>query len=505
MDDGRAPPATTPASDAAGPRPGPANPGTAGPSDPVPAPLGSAELPERRGGVLALVGPGAVLVGLSIGAGELVLWPWITAKFGAVMVWAAALGILLQLFVNLEVGRFAIATGEAPYTGFARIWMGFVWGLVTLSVLGLFLPGWARISGGALKALVFGPDGPGADWMWTALTFVAIAALLFGPKVMYAAVERTVTVLVALMTLGLIFVAVQVGTLEGLREMGRGLLNIGHVELDDEFTALRFFGALVYAGAGGAANLWYAFYLRDKGVGMGARIPALANPIRAADDAETRKAPTGFLFPDTPENRGRFRAWYRFVVWDQVLFFWLLNSFTMFLFMFGALCVLRPAGAVPSEGRILWDSALILSETLGVAGRYVFLLIGMAALFSTQLVIVDGNARTWAYILDGTTRVGRRVPQNRLYGVFAVGIMGAGVLGTWFFERFAVTGLGFVFNSALLGGLAMALYVPLLLYMNLRVLPPSARPGPLNVAAVVCAGVVYGVFALYSLWVLFPG
>jgi hypothetical protein len=453
----------------------PANLETAGP---LPAPLAEADLPERRRSFAQLVGPGAVLVGLSIGAGELVLWPWITAKFGAVMVWAAALGILLQLFVNLEIGRFAIATGEAPYTGFARIWMGFVWFLVGLAVLALLFPGWARISGAALKALIYGPAGPGADWLWTALTFIAIAALLFGPKVMYTAVERTITLLVVLMTAGLIFVAVKVGTLDGLAEMGRGLMNFGHIELDDEFTALRFFGALVYAGAGGAANLWYAFYLRDKGIGMGARVPTLRNPLREVAEAGGPAAAAGFLFPDTPQNRRRFRSWYRFVVFDQVFFFWLLNSFTMFLFIFGALCVLRPAGVVPAEGQILWDEALILVESMGNAGRYLFLVIGMAALFSTQLVIVDGGARTWAYILETTTRVGRRVSQSRLYAVFALLIMGAGIFGTWFFERFSVSGLGFVFNAALLGGLAMALYVPLLLYLNLRVLPASARPGP---------------------------
>lgn len=441
-------------------------------------------------------------MGLSIGAGELVLWPWITAKFGAAMVWAAALGVFLQLFVNLEIGRFAIATGEAPYTGFARMWMGFIWFLVGLAVLALFLPGWARISGAALKALIYGPDGPGADWMWTSLTFIAIAALLFGPRVMYSAVERTITALVALMTLGLLFVAVQVGTLDGLREMGRGLLDVGHVEFDHEFTPLRFFGALVYAGAGGAANLWYAFYLRDKGIGMGARIPALQNPLRGGRE-EVQGSRSGFLFPDTRENQRRFRSWFRFVVWDQVFFFWLLNSFTMFLFMFGALCVLRPAGVVPAEGQILWDEALILADTLGVAGRYLFLVIGMIALFSTQLVIVDGGARTWAYILGSTTRVGDRFRQSRLYAIFALVIMGAGIFGTWFFERFAVSGLGFVFNAALLGGLGMALYVPLLLYLNLRVLPASARPGPLNIVMVSIAALVYGSFALYSLWAVF--
>jgi hypothetical protein len=372
-----------------------------------------------------------------------------------------------------------------------------------MGVMGLFLPGWARISGAALKALAFGPEGPGADWLWTALTFLAIAALLFGPRVMYTAVERTIALLVAFMTLGLIFVAVEVGTLEGLAAMGRGLLNIGHVEFDAEFSVRRFFGALVFAGAGGSANLWYAFYLRDKGIGMGARIPELRNPLRRDGRGTTPSAHeggAGFLFPDTPENQRRFQSWFRYVALDQVCFFWLLNTLTMFLFMFGALCVLRPAGIVPTEGRIIWDEALILAQSLGAPGRYLFLVIGMAALFSTQLVIVDGGARTWAYILQTTLGLGRGVAQSRLYLGFALLFMGAGTAGTWFFEHYRVSGLGFVFNAALLGGFGMAMYVPLMLYLNLRVLPKSARPGPISVIMVGIAAIVYGSFALYSLW-----
>ena len=178
------------------------------------APLKTADLPPRIRSFWQLAGPGAVLVGLSIGAGELVMWPWITAKFGASMVWAAALGVFLQLWVNLEIGRWTIVTGEAPYTGFARVWMGFIYILLFLTFAGLFLPGWARVSGAALKGLIFGPDGPGADWMWTGLTFVLIAATLFGPKVMYQAMERIVIGMVVFITLGLIFVAFQVGTME---------------------------------------------------------------------------------------------------------------------------------------------------------------------------------------------------------------------------------------------------------------------------------------------------
>lgn len=461
------------------------------------APLRTADLPQRSQSFWRMTGPGAVLVGLSIGAGEIVLWPWITAKFGATMVWAAALGVFLQLWVNIEIGRWAIVTGEAPYTGFARVWMGFIYALLFVGFVTLFLPGWARISGAALKALLFGPDGPGPDWMWTGLTFVSVALVLFGPKVMYRAIERITIGLVVFMTLGLIFVAFQVGSLDAVGEMARGLVNVGHIELDDEFPFSRFFGAVVFAGAGGAGNLWYAFYLRDKGIGMGARMPTLTNPLRGGADTET---PTGYTYPDTEPNRRAFKDWLGWVVFDQTLYFWLLNSFTMFLFMFGALCVLRPLGLVPTEGRIIWDESLILGESLGSFGRYLYLVIGMAALFSTQLVAVDGGARVWAYIARSCFRFGRRVDQARLYLPFAVGFMLAGTASTWFFERYAVTGLGFIFNAALLGGFSMAMYVPLMLYLNLRYLPVSARPGPVCIVMMLVASGVYGSFAVYSLW-----
>lgn len=466
------------------------------------APMGEADLPERRVSFWRMTGPGAVLVGLSIGAGEIVLWPWITAKFGAVMLWAAALGVFLQLWINFEIGRWAVATGESPYTGFARASMGYIYALLLLGFLGLFLPGWARLSGAAAKALVFGPEGPGPDWVWTGVTFLAIAALLFGPRMMYSAIERIVSVLVLLMTAGLIFVALQVGTLEALTEMGRGLLNVGHIELDAEFPFSRFFGAVVFAGVGGAGNLWYAFYLRDKGVGMGARVPELRNRLREEREAGLE---TGYRYPDTPENSRRFRDWFRFVVLDQTLYFWLLNSFTMFLFMFGALTVLRPLGVVPAESRFLWDEALILADSLGALGRYLFLVIGLAALFSTQLVIVDGGARTWAYIVNTSFRFGRRRSQNEWYVPFAVFFMLAGTGSTFVFERLDVTAVGFVFNAALLGGFAMAIYVPLLLYLNLRHLPPSARPGPVHVAMVGLGAAVYVGFALYTVWNLVAG
>ena len=236
----------------------------------------------------------------------------------------------------------------------------------------VFLPAWARASGSALKALLFGPQGPGPDWFWTGLTFAAICAILLGPKTIYTAVERTVTLLVVIIVLGLILVAVRVGTLEHVAEMARGLFNFGHIELDAEFPFHRFFSAVVYAGVGGFGNLFYIYYLRDKQIGMGGRFPKLMSPLRSKAKGGEQ---TGYIFTETPHNRRHFKKWFRYVVLDQTLYFWLLNTFTI-----------------------------------------------------------------------------------------------------------------------------MAIYTPLTLYLNLRRLPPAARPGWLNICMVGLASLVYGGFALYCIW-----
>ncbi len=54
--------------------------------------------------------------------------------------------------------------------------------------------------------------------------------------------------------------------------------------------------------------------------------------------------------------------------------------------------------------------------------------------------------------------------------------------------------------GAMLGGFAMAGYVPMLLYMNLRYLPSSARPKPLNIIMVSLGGITYISFAVYTVW-----
>jgi Mn2+/Fe2+ NRAMP family transporter len=112
------------------------------------APFKLADLPEKTRGFWKLAGPGAILVGLSIGAGEIIVWPRIAAQYGSTMIWAAVLGVFVQLWVNIEVGRYTLATGESAFTGFCRVWYAWIAGgwIIAGCVLTFFLQRLANIT-----------------------------------------------------------------------------------------------------------------------------------------------------------------------------------------------------------------------------------------------------------------------------------------------------------------------------------------------------------------------
>jgi hypothetical protein len=449
-----------------------------------------ADLPERTSSFWRLAGPGAVLVGLSIGAGEIIIWPRMVAQYGAGMVWAAGIGIFMQMWINFEVGRWTIATGETIYTGYCRVWRGFAFFFILFNILGWLAPGWGRTSGLALKALLIGPDGWGSDTVWTVITFALVALLLFGPKRVYRSVEWSIEAMVLIITVSLLILAFAVGTWEAVEGLTSGLFNFGH--RPEGMTVKQLFIGIVFAGAGGTANLFYSFYLRDKQIGMGKLLPSLISPLRGKAEAPPAN---GFRFPDNLQNERRFGAWWDFVVKDQMLFFWGLNSLTILLFIFGSLSVLYPRGIVPSEGRLIWDMAGLLDQMWGGPGRTLFLIVGVATLFSTQLTLVDGVSRSIADIVRTNFHGAKKKDLGWWYFVVASIWMVVGCLITWVMERRGVSELGFLLNAAYMGGFAMAVYTPLTLYINLRFLPKAARPNAVCILMMVAASALYLFFA----------
>lgn len=105
-----------------------------------------------------MVGPSIILAGLALGSGEFVFWPYITYKSGFVFFWACMLGVVTQFFINMEIERWTLATGESAITGFCRLSRHWAWVMLLLNVVPWIWPGWATGAGLMCSWMVFGAE-----------------------------------------------------------------------------------------------------------------------------------------------------------------------------------------------------------------------------------------------------------------------------------------------------------------------------------------------------------
>ena len=123
----------------------------------------------RKEVVRFVLGPSLIALGISIGSGEWLLGPLNVGTLGFVGVgWIITVSALLQVFYNLEISRYVLATGEVPIVGFGRIPPGRLAldpVLADRAVLRLHLGrlGQSGRPGAVRAALRRGPDGRGHD------------------------------------------------------------------------------------------------------------------------------------------------------------------------------------------------------------------------------------------------------------------------------------------------------------------------------------------------------
>ncbi len=229
------------------------------------------DMPEPPSNYWRLVGPGIVAGGVGLSSGEFVLWPYIASQVGLVLLWGAMIGVVTQFFLNMEVERYTLATGETAVTGFNRFWRH--WGLV-FAVMAYFAnlwPGWA-ISSATLASYLFG----GSPTIIAVVSLLVIGFSLTFAPVIYVALERLIFVKVAavlvLVVLGVAF-AIEP---ESWRALPTAFAGIGG--LPEGLSVALIFGAIAFAGSGGAQNLCQSNWIRDKGFGMGQYCTAAGQP-----------------------------------------------------------------------------------------------------------------------------------------------------------------------------------------------------------------------------------
>jgi hypothetical protein len=118
----------------------------------------------------------------------------------------------------------------------------------------------------------------------------------------------------------------------------------------------------------------------------------------------------------------------------------------------------------------------------------------VATLFSTQLTLVDGVARSCADILHANFRSARRTHLSTWYGRIAAAWMVCGIGLTYVYE--SIPPFVFLLSAGFFGGIAMAIYAPLTILINVRYLPASIRPTKARIAILSAVSAFYIAFAV---------
>ena len=434
-----------------------------------------------------LVGPGIVAGGVGLSSGEFVLWPFIASQVGLVLLWGAFVGVVTQFFLNMEVERYTLATGETAVAGFTRFWRH--WGLV-FAVLGYFAnlwPGWA-ISAATLATYLFGGN---ATVIGVVILLVIGVGLTFAP-VVYVALERLIFVKVAAV---LILVALAMAFAiepESWRALPDGFRHAGM--LPDGLGVALIFGAVAFAGSGGAQNLCQSNWIRDKGFGMGQYVPRLVSPITGAPEAAHVTA-TSYMFEPTPGNMAHWRRWWRFANVEQLCSFVLMTVITIGLTSLLAHSTLFGQPDLPNNVSFLRIEAQQLERSVGPWFGMLFLAVGAFSLFGSAMGIIDYTSRLAADVLKTTYTPG--ASEHRIYFWLVWGMVG---LGCVILLAGVSQPLTLLVISASTGGTIMFLYSFMLIALNRRMLPPALRIGPFRTATLVWSTVLFGSLAALTIY-----
>jgi hypothetical protein len=467
----------------------PAEPGTVAtelPSKHVP-PVQYADLPEPLP-MKRVIGPSVLLLAGALGSGEYVLWPYITSQVGLTLVWLVVLGVATQYFLNMEIERYTLATGETAVTGFTRLWKHWGWLFIVMTVVPWAWPGWAT-GGTTTLSFVFGFSEAAIPYI-TIGVLLLIGAVLTAAPVVYRTVEKIQFFMVSLIVIFIVYTMFALLGGEGYGGLAEGFGAVAEIPgAVGEVGAATLLGAIAFAGAGGAMNLTQSNWVRDKGLGMGARLPKVVSPFTGEEVA----APTtGFFFRRDEENMRRWNAWWKVANREQFTTFLVLGGITLLVFM-GLTYVTLGVGGNAEEFDFIRAQGEALTDLQGAWLTTTFWLVGTVVLFSTNLAVLDMVGRITADVLkNGPLRENTRWSESRIY---FVAVWAEIAFGSIILLSGVTQPLVLLVIASALNGLVMFVYSALLIRLNRGVLPREIGLKGGRLAALWWAVAFYGFFS----------
>lgn len=434
-----------------------------------------------------LLGPSVILAGLGVGSGEYIIWPYISSAIGPWFLWAAALSVTIQYFLNMEIERYTLATGETAIAGFVRFWKP--WGLLfcAFTIIPNMWPGWATSGITVFTFLIGGGNVP----YITVGTLVVLGLALTISPVVYRTLEKAQFFKVGLTVVFLLVAIVSAISASAWAALPEAITRFGQLPDPGIIPVSLMLSALVFAGAGGVNNLAQSNWIRDKGFGMGAYIPKIVSPITGEEAAAPA---TGVMMRQDAVSLARFQVWWRRANIEQLVSFWFICVFS--ITVFSALAYSTVFGQLLSNQAnlsfVLAEGEALKTKVAPWFGAF-FWAFGSISLVLCSMGVLDYVARIVADIIKTVyARDSLRWTESRIYFVVVWATVAAG--STILLSGFSQPLLLLVI-AACLNGAVMFVYSILLIQLNRRGLPSAIRVRGFRLAMLVVATLFYGFFA----------
>jgi Mn2+/Fe2+ NRAMP family transporter len=449
------------------------------------------EPPKSLAKAMGQIGPGLILAASIVGTGELINTTSLGAREGFVLLWLILLSCVIKVFVQIELGRYAVTCGKTTLAAIDTLpgprlganWLCWLWLFMMLATNGQIAAMEGLVGQAAIMA-IHGPGTPPAgagitasEPFWASVTAVAAIALLLSGG--YRRLEKITTFLVALVTLVTVACAMQLPVTTA--EIGSGL----SFALPGAGLVLAF-SAFGITGVGASELFAYPYWCLEKGYGR-------ATGPNTGDEAWVRRA-KGWL------RVMRLDAWFSMVVFTLA---------TVAFYLMGASVLHDRVAAGQVAGEALKGSGMIRTlsqmyvDVLGPWARGFFLMGAWAVLFKTLYVATAANSRLTADFLHlgGFWRQADERAKERTVRFFCV-FYPLMALGIYLALREPLT-------LVAIGGTAQALMLPLIagaaLYLRYRDVDPRVAPSRFSDLMTWAAFLAITVVAAYSVQTMIVG
>jgi hypothetical protein len=466
----------------------------------------------------ALLGPGLVLGGASIGGGEWLLGPRVTAVYGGALLWLTTLSVLGQVLYNIEISRYTLYTGEPIFTGKFRTFPGpRVWLLAYLFLdFGSIFPYLAANAATPVATLLKGGVVPnpavdaGDFWLMKGLGYaiflLALAPLLFGGKI-YNSLRAVMTFKIVVVFGFLLFLAFFYSQSSTWVEILTGFVRFGTVPVETaanaplvrgenvdnvlislmegrglpsiDFTLIAFIAALAaIAGSGGLTNTPISNYTRDQGWGMGHHVGAIPSVFGGRGLTLSH---VGRVFEVNPESLSRWRRWYRHVVRDQVAV-WMPACFIGLALPAMLSVQFLPFGtqsddwtmAVMTAAGVRQSVTLSSGPALGTFCWFMTIFCGFLVLTPTLSTTVDGIIRRWVDLFWTASSRMRGMETEAIQAVYFKVLLAYAAFGV---IMLSLNPGALITYATMFYNIALGVSCWHTLAVNLTLLPPALRPG----------------------------